>query len=269
MRLTVGEISKVLDLSGENIRYYVREGLIHPEKNTENNYWEYSSEDLLLITDILFYRDLGLSINSIHKIFDGLPLEDIGSVIETTKDEINAKIVEYTAMYQKLQSWDNRYKQGMYEMGKFSIGLMPASFRISRYYDQSEHIANYLKNNICVHKNDLQRLSISFMYDFKKEPDKINQYISLEKNERTTERNKDYNLIIEEEKLCLTTHAIYIDDVPKMVEPLIKYASENNIELTGEIYGRERTNFYIDRKRHWVCSIYAPIVQNDIRSNDK
>ena len=46
MRLTVGEISKVLGLPSESIRYYVREGLIRPEKNTENNYWEYSSEDL-------------------------------------------------------------------------------------------------------------------------------------------------------------------------------------------------------------------------------
>lgn len=32
MRLTVGEISKVLGLTTENIRYYVREGLIKPEK---------------------------------------------------------------------------------------------------------------------------------------------------------------------------------------------------------------------------------------------
>jgi len=261
MRLTVGEIAKVLDLPSENIRYYVREGLIQPEKNTENNYWEYSSEDLLLITDILFYRDMGLSINSIRTIFEGLPLEEIGSVIETTKDEINAKLIEYTAMLQKIQSWSSWYKQELAEIGKYTIGYMPAAFRVSRYYDQSEHIANYLKDSICVHKDDWQRLSISFLYNFKEEPEKVNQYISLEKNERTTARNRHYDVVEEEEQLCLMTHMIYTEDVPQMVEPLIRYAQEKGIELTGEIYGRERTNFYVDRKRHWVCSIYAPILQ--------
>ena len=39
MRMTVGEISKVLGMTTENIRYYVREGLIKPEKNKDNNYW--------------------------------------------------------------------------------------------------------------------------------------------------------------------------------------------------------------------------------------
>ena len=37
MKLTVGEISKVLGISNENIRYYVRTGLLNPEQNVENN----------------------------------------------------------------------------------------------------------------------------------------------------------------------------------------------------------------------------------------
>lgn len=261
MRLTVGEIAKVLDLPSENIRYYVREGLIQPEKNAENNYWEYSSEDLLLITDILFYRDMGFSINSIRTIFEGLPLEDIGSVIDTTRAELIDKIMEYTSMLRKVEDWSRYYKEELSELGRYTIGYMPAAFRVSHFYDQSEHIANYLKDNICIHKEDWQRLSISFLYNFKEDPEKVNQYISLEKNDRTSARNHDYNVIEEESRLCLMTHAIYTDDIHKIVDPLIRYAEENGIELTGEIYGRERTNFYIDRKRHWVCSIYAPIVQ--------
>ncbi|MBR3785171.1 MAG: MerR family transcriptional regulator [Firmicutes bacterium] len=260
MRLTVGEISKVLGLPSESIRYYVREGLIQPEKNAENNYWEYSSEDLLLITDIMFYRDMGLSIHSIHEIFDGLPLEEIGTVIARTKDEINEKLVEYTAMLQKVQSWASFYREELESIGKITIGEMPANYRISRFYDQSEHMASYLKDSICVNKDDWERLSISFLYDFKEEPAKIHQYISLEKNDRTTKRNRDYDVVEEKACPCIMTHAIYTDDIPKLVAPLIQYAEDHGITLTGEIYGRERTNFYVDKKRHWVCSIYAPIV---------
>lgn len=266
MRLTVGEISKVLGLPSESIRYYVREGLIHPEKNAENNYWEYSSEDLLLITDIMFYRDMGMSISSIHEIFDGLPLEEIDKVIQRTKDELNEKIVEYTTMLQKVQNWDFYYREELRNIGKFTIGEMPANYRISRFYDQYEHLASYLKDNICINKDDWEGMSISFLYNFKEDPEKVHQYISLEKNSRTSKRNRDYDVVEEPACQCLMTQAIYTDDVPKMVEPLLQYAKDHDIQLTGEIYGRERTNFYIDKKRHWVCSIYAPIV---VAENDK
>lgn len=96
MRMTVGEISKVLGMTTENIRYYVREGLIKPEKNKDNNYWEYSSEDVLYISDILFYRSMGISIDNIRKIFSGIPLESIGEVIDDTISELIGKIKEYT-----------------------------------------------------------------------------------------------------------------------------------------------------------------------------
>ena len=56
MRLTVGEISKVLGLPSESIRYYVREGLIRPEKNTENNYWEYSSSTIYFMVYEFYFR---------------------------------------------------------------------------------------------------------------------------------------------------------------------------------------------------------------------
>lgn len=54
MYLNVGEISKALGISAETIRYYVKEGIISPRQNTENGYWEYSSDDLMRLTDVLF-----------------------------------------------------------------------------------------------------------------------------------------------------------------------------------------------------------------------
>ncbi|MEG2013331.1 MAG: MerR family transcriptional regulator, partial [Anaerovoracaceae bacterium] len=68
MFLTVGEISKALGMSAEAIRYYVKEGLITPTRNAENNYWEYSSDDLMRLTDILFYRSMDLTLRDIKQI---------------------------------------------------------------------------------------------------------------------------------------------------------------------------------------------------------
>ncbi|MGF6375877.1 DNA-binding transcriptional MerR regulator [Clostridiales Family XIII bacterium PM5-7] len=76
MYLTVGEISKTLGISTEAIRYYVQEGLISPVKNEGNSYWEYSSDDLMKLTDILFYRSMNLTMKEIKTILGGLPLEE-------------------------------------------------------------------------------------------------------------------------------------------------------------------------------------------------
>lgn len=89
MYLSVGEISKALGISNETIRHYVQEGIIAPHKNPENNYWEYSSEDFIRLSDVLFYRSVGLSIKEIKNIMnDDIPVEEIGSVMKARRTEL-------------------------------------------------------------------------------------------------------------------------------------------------------------------------------------
>ena len=82
MYLSVGEISKILGISTETIRHYVQEGIITPHKNTANNYWEYSSDDFIRLTDVLFYRSMGLSVKEIKTIMGGAPIEELGDIIK-------------------------------------------------------------------------------------------------------------------------------------------------------------------------------------------
>ena len=83
MYLTVGEISKALGISTEAIRYYVKEGIITPKRNEENNYWVYSSDDLMKLTDIMFYRSMGLTMKDIKDIMSGLALSE--KILKTRK----------------------------------------------------------------------------------------------------------------------------------------------------------------------------------------
>ena len=269
MRMTVGEISKVLGMTTENIRYYVREGLIKPEKNKDNNYWEYSSEDVLYISDILFYRSMGISIDNIRKIFSGIPLESIGEVIDDTISELIGKIKEYTFLLESIQGWQKEYNLELSEIGQYKKGKMPPSLRVSSYQNDDEHIVDYLKGRIVIEKNDWQDVCISFYYNMNDEDNVLHKYISVAKTEERLRNNRYLDIIEEPEKICLITHTIFSDNVEEMINPLIKYAEDNGIILTGEFYGRERTNFYIEGKRNWVCSIYAPIERSELDKMNK
>ena len=259
MKLTVSDVAGILGLSSETIRYYIREGLIHPEKNSKNDYYEYSSEDVLLISDILFYRDMNLSISNIHKIFDGMDVSQIGTIIDATVEEANAKIREYENIAERLALWRSEYAEELNMVGKFMTGKMPAEVRVVNYYDETDHIVHYLNNNLHFEKNEWLCVSLSFFCDINEDPLMLHRYISAEKNQYTSNLLPSETTVLETHENCLFTCVHFSEDIHQMIDPVIKYAEENGIELTGEFYGRERTNYYINGHRHGLYKLYAPI----------
>ncbi|MDD4199753.1 MAG: MerR family transcriptional regulator [Eubacteriales bacterium] len=259
MKLTVGEVAKVLGISSENIRYYIREGLISPEKNDDNNYREYSSEDVLLISDIMFYRDMGISIHNIKRIFKGLPLEDIGSVIEESKEELRLRIQEENRRMRQLCIWEKDYNREIREINTYRIGEMPRHFRTRGYINADEHILQHLKDGLTIGKDDWMYVCMSFYINLNDENPELQKYISLEETGSTAEKNHGIEDIECIDNMCLITKVHISDDMHEMIDPLLEYARLHNFRLTGEIYGKEQTNYYIDYKRHWVCTLYAPI----------
>ena len=118
MYLSVGEISKILGISTETIRHYVQEGIITPHKNTANNYWEYSSDDFIRLTDVLFYRSMGLSVKEIKTIMGGAPIEELGDIIKIRRAELIKIIKETVDMMQRLDDWEECYWSEIGLLGK-------------------------------------------------------------------------------------------------------------------------------------------------------
>ena len=259
MGLTVGEIAEVLGLSVETIRYYGREGLIHPQKNPMNGYWEYSSDDVLRISDILFYRYMNMSISNIRKIMEGAPLEDIGDIMDDTEGELVQKIRELTLSLEELHLWRQDYKEELKNIGKFSIAQKPKVLRIGRYQEEGENIASYLKGNIRIDADDWCNVKLSFYTDLKNDPETMHHYIALNSSDKTEATNALLDVIEEPEEWCLKTEAYLSENLHEMIDPMLKYASENGIRLDDRIYGHERTNYYENGKRKWIYSLYAPI----------
>lgn len=67
-------IKKAEELSGvsrQNIRYYEREGLLHPERNPENDYREYGEEHIRTLKQIRAMRMLDMPLDTIKLVLDG------------------------------------------------------------------------------------------------------------------------------------------------------------------------------------------------------
>lgn len=66
------KLQKILELtrlSKKAVYFYIKEGLIEPNKNIDNGYYEFSEEDLRKLKIILALRNIGMSIQDIKDIF--------------------------------------------------------------------------------------------------------------------------------------------------------------------------------------------------------
>jgi len=257
--LTVGEIAKVLDISTEMIRFYVREGIITPKKNDMNNYWEYSSDDVMMLSDILFYRDQELTLKDIKSIFEGLEVEKIGSIIKERKAEALENIERYQRILANLEDWEDNYNDELSLIGNFRICAMPPTLRKPGFFDEESHLAQYLSEGMTFTKEQWRDVSLSFYCNIYNEPGKIYRYMSINKPAKCCGDGIQDDIIEESAEKSICTQVKYSDDYMEMIQPTIAYAAENGIPLTGDIIGWENTNYYVSGKRRALYRIYALI----------
>lgn len=259
MYLTANEIGKALGLSTETIRYYVREGLLSPHRNESNGYWEYSSEDLLRLTDILFYRSMSLTIPDIKAIMlDDLPLQDIQQLLERRKSALIAEIREKMDTLHELQIWSELHMEEMRSLGTYRTGAMPPAYRRRGCYEKSQHMASYLRSAFDFEKGNWMDVSLSFSYDAGE--NRLERYLSLMGDVRLKPTNLQSDIVVEEAPRCLITEVLFHEEPLEMVRPLMDYAAEHDIHLTGQFYGRENTNYFEKGKRKAIYCIYAVMV---------
>lgn len=66
MNFQIGEISRFFHLPASTLRYWEDQGVITPQKNKDNQYRTYTVSDLMTISDIIFYKSLGIPLKNIR-----------------------------------------------------------------------------------------------------------------------------------------------------------------------------------------------------------
>ena len=67
--MKIKDVEKQVGISKANIRFYEEEGLIHPARNQENNYREYSKADVEQLQEIKKLRLIGIPVQEIKESF--------------------------------------------------------------------------------------------------------------------------------------------------------------------------------------------------------
>lgn len=87
LKFQIGEIAHFFDIPASTLRYWEDKGVLHPEKGRENRYREYTIEDLMTISDVVFYKNLGLQLKEIREM-DGSSPEQHGKLFTENASEL-------------------------------------------------------------------------------------------------------------------------------------------------------------------------------------
>lgn len=76
-------------INKQNIRYYEKMGLLHPDRNTINGYRKYSEEDIRRLKFIYLFRKLDMPLEEIRNLLDGAI--DLPTALAQQKDRLKAE----------------------------------------------------------------------------------------------------------------------------------------------------------------------------------
>lgn len=74
-RFHIGEIADLLEIPASKLRYWESQGLLRCDREPENAYRQYTVSDLMTLSDLSFYRNLGLSVRQVANL-ESLALEE-------------------------------------------------------------------------------------------------------------------------------------------------------------------------------------------------
>jgi MerR family copper efflux transcriptional regulator len=106
--MNIGQAAKLSGVSAKAIRYYETAGLIAPAGRSEGGYRVYSEADIRILRFIRRARDLGFSIERIHRLLDlwrdsERASADVKRLALDHVNEIDAKIAALMAVRDAVQ----------------------------------------------------------------------------------------------------------------------------------------------------------------------
>lgn len=260
MKLRIGQVARLFDISEQTLRYYEKEGFLSPSKDPSNGYRQYTMADILLLTDLLFYRDIGIPIADIHRILDGMEPEKVTALIDEKKREMEREIRRLQQSRIKLDRWQEFHRQSLSHMNRFDICPMPPALVHKTAIVDSPHQRS--RRRFVPWPKELAFFAtFSFYCDTVNDPATVFRYVVLDQSIAAdlafAPAPDEY--VEESAGHCLFTVVEYNPDPIAMLKPLTDYAREHGLSLAGPTYGRQSINDYGHNRMHEYYRVYAAL----------
>ena len=128
MEYTIGEVSAIVSLSRDMIRYYEKHGAIHADRNASNRYRTYDTMEVFWLLEAMVHKSWGIPITEIEEIRKEQYELNTVKFLES-EIEIKEREAAYTALLAgRLRRVRDYMSFGSLNIGNYWVERVPASF---------------------------------------------------------------------------------------------------------------------------------------------
>lgn len=242
---SIGQISKLNNLSVQTLRHYEKVGILKPSYiNSESGYRYYTMKDFNTIDLIKQCKAMGLSLEEIKEVTNNYTsLESIADILRNQKELIGKKIKELENIKNKVESLENKINFSL-EKGINKIFIKHNEERKFIKYDFKDRYTDEFEIN-------LRRILLEVEKDYENVYGEIAFTISYEDinnkgiaNYENVMIHLGENVQYKEDRIISMPKGdyltMYFDDTykdsGKYYKAIIKYIEENNINTIGDFH---------------------------------
>lgn len=240
---SIGEMSKLHNISIQTLRYYDKIGLLKPKViNEKSNYRYYTIEQFLQVDIIKYCKGIGLSLEQIKDfIGTNLSMEEILHIINTQQEIMEDKLKEMNRIKNHVDS----IKSSVSSIIKHEFNKVFIKYNKERKYISYDCISNSsdeLEFNCRNVMLGIEKKSEIFNYELST----ITAYDNIE--DKITYRNiminMDENILKDKSNIITLPEGEYLTvyfegkwfECKEYYNEIIKYIKENNIKVNGDFH---------------------------------
>ncbi|AJQ26568.1 MerR family transcriptional regulator [Pelosinus fermentans] len=269
---TIGEMAKLFDLSTDTLRYYEKAGLLSSSKKAKNGYRYYSYDDLVILIDILFFRNMDVAVKDIRQIVTKMDLHEIKDVLKHNQQVVEDKIQGLIRQRKMLTQVVEHYELCEQMLGQFSIVQAPDFrykfvgaqaddlFNIVRSYKKPDRCwLNQIRYTLFIPQAELlqnqsfcqSQLGISFAEE------NLQLLAHAEQQGFSAMREGDY--------LYTVTGTDYSEQTNHMLAEAMQWLQDQGNQVAGPLIGRYLTSVHKDGLDYY--EIWVPIKKDRLRTS--
>lgn len=134
--LTIGEVSKLLNIPCETLRYFDKEGIVKAQKG-QNNYRYYDDWDINYLIEYKRYRGLGFSMPQTKDILYQDSLDSLKDQCAEQREELRQKMIYYELLLKRTDSYIFKLEDIKDRVDKYRIvDTAPMKYFAIRYNNE-------------------------------------------------------------------------------------------------------------------------------------
>ncbi|MDF2887833.1 MAG: hypothetical protein K0R23_2218 [Lacrimispora sp.] len=150
MEYNIKEVSKILNISREMIRYYEKKGMINPKRKAANNYRTYDAMDIFYLMEAIQYQGWNMNIKNIRGMKEENYYAQIVDYLEGYHDQLIKDIEYKTLLVERISQVTDRNKIDLYNLGNYWVKQIPERYAFHFVTGEGDHYERIsLQEEIC------------------------------------------------------------------------------------------------------------------------